>query len=385
MTDNASHPQAVPVSPAWKSPTVTVQAGRPVRVHGAPMNPPITLSSTYVHDTERAYGRDGNDGWAALETTLGTLDGGRTTTFSSGLAAATAIADLTPFGGTVAIPAAAYYGVTNLFARLEARGRLHVRTVDAGDTEAVLAAASGADVVWVEAIANPTMVVADVPAIAAGARERGALTVVDATFATPLRQRPLELGADVVLHSATKLIGGHSDLLLGAATCRSHEHAEFLAAHRHDHGSGPGGLEAFLALRGLRSLAVRLDRAEANAAELAQRLETHPQVTRVHYPGLPSHPQHATAQRILPHGCGNMLSFELDATPQQTDEILEGLALLTHATSLGGVETAIERRTRWAAEEDAGVPMTLCRTSVGIEDVDDLWEDLTTSIARVLG
>lgn len=167
--------------------------------------------------------------------------------------------------------------------------------------------------------------------------------------------------------------------------CKSEHHAQFLATHRHDHGSVPGGLEAFLALRGLYSLAVRLDRAESNAAELSRRLNAHPSVTRVNYPGLPDDPQHEKAVRVLPSGCGNMLSFELDATPERTDEILESLSLLTHATSWGGVETAIERRTRRDAEVVAGVPMTLCRVSVGIEDVEDLWEDLNASIDKVLG
>lgn len=385
MTQNSMYPPSVPVAPDWRPDTVTVQAGRPARTPGAPMNTPITLSSTYVHDTNLAYGRDGNDGWGALEEALGTLDGGRAVSYSSGLAAVTAIADLVPTGGTIVLPTAAYYGVTNVFSRMEAHGRLQVRTADPGDTNAVLAAADGADMVWVESIANPTMVVADVPAITAGARERGAITVVDATFATPLRQRPLSLGADIVLHSATKLIGGHSDFLLGVGVCRSDEHADFLTAHRHDHGAVPGGLEAFLALRGLRSLAVRLDRAEANAVELARRLNAHPRVTRVHYPGLPGDPQHERAARVLPNGCGNMLSFELNATPEQTDQVLSGLRLLTHATSLGAVETLIERRTRWAAEEAAGVPMTLCRTSVGIENVEDLWADLDESIHHVLG
>lgn len=385
MTQNSMYPPSVPIAPEWRPDTVTVQAGRPARTPGAPMNTPITPSSTYVHDTDLAYGRDGNDGWGALEEALGTLDGGRAVSYSSGLAAATAIADLVPTGGTVVLPGAAYYGVINLFKRMESHGRLQVRTVDPGDTDAVLAAADGADMVWVESIANPTMVVADVPAITAGARERGAIAVVDATFATPLRQRPLAMGADIVLHSATKLIGGHSDLLLGVAVSRSDEHAEFLAAHRHDHGAVPGGLEAYLALRGLRSLSVRLDRAEANAAELARRLDAHPRVTRVNYPGLPGDPQRERAARVLPDGCGNMLSFELDATPEQTDQVLSGLRLITHATSLGAVETLIERRTRWPAEEAAGVPMTLCRTSVGIENVEDLWTDLDESIRRVLG
>lgn len=385
MTPSSPYPDPVGLAPDWRRDTVTVQAGRPARVPGAPMNPPVTLSSTYVHDTEVAYGRDGNAGWGALETALGALDGGTAVTFASGLAAATAVADLVPTGGTVVLPSAAYYGVTRLFTRLQDHGRLRIRAVDPGDTAAVVAAVDGADLVWTESIANPLMVVADVAAITAAARERGALSVVDATFATPLRQRPLSLGADVVLHSATKLLGGHSDLLLGAAVCASPDVAATLSAHRHDHGSVPGGLEAFLALRGLRTLAVRLDRAEANATELARRLAAHPQVTQVNYPSLPGDAQHERASRVLPVGCGNMLSFELAGTPEQTDRILSSLRLVTHATSLGGVETAVERRTRWAPEVAAGVPMTLCRLSVGIENVDDLWTDLDTAIRRELG
>ena len=301
------YPAALALDPGWAADTVAVQAGRPARVSGAPMNAPITLSSTYVHDAIVEYGRDGNAGWAALETALGALDGGRAVTFASGLAASTAIADLVPAGGTVVLSSVTYYGVRNIFERMAGRGRLHVRMTPADDTAAVLAAADGADMVWVESIANPLMVVADVPAIAAGARGRGAITVVDATFATPLRQRPLDLGADIVMHAATKLIAGHSDLLLGAAVCRTDAHADFLAAYRHDHGAIPGALEAFLALRGLRTLAVRLDRAEASAAELARRLASHPHVSKVNYPGLPGDPQHERALRVLPNGSGSML------------------------------------------------------------------------------
>jgi len=292
------YPDALPLDPGWRADTVAVQAGRPARVPGAPMNAPIILSSTYVQDASVEYGRDGNAGWGAFETALGALEGGRTVTFASGLAAATAIADLVPVGGTVVLATVAYFGVRNILSKLEASGRLHVRPAPPDDTDAILAAVDGADMVWVESIANPLIVVADVPAIAARARELGALTVVDATFATPLRQRPLELGADLVLHSATKLIGGHSDLLMGAVVCRDDAHADRLTTFRHDHGAVPGGLEAFLALRGLRTLAVRLDRAEASAAELARRLASHPNVGQVHYPGLPGDPQHERALRF---------------------------------------------------------------------------------------
>ena len=378
------YPPTLSMDPEWTADTVVVQAGRPVRTAGAAMNPPIALSSTYVHDASVEYGRDGNVGWGALEEALGVLDGGRAVAFASGLAAATAIADLVPPGGTVVLSSVTYFGVRNVFERMQARGRLHVRMVQADDTAAVLAAADGADMVWVESIANPLIVVADVPAIAAGARERGAITVVDATFATPLRQRPLHLGADIVLHSATKLIGGHSDLLLGAAVCRDDAHASFLTTHRHDHGSIPGALEAFLALRGLRTLALRLDRAEASAAELARRLVAHPGVAAVHYPGLPGDPQHERASRVLPQGPGPMLSFEVAGTVEQTEAVLSRLRLWTHATSLGGVESLIERRARYAGDA-AVVGPTLCRASVGIEDVEDLWADLDRALREVLG
>ncbi|MEO8468889.1 MAG: PLP-dependent transferase, partial [Chloroflexota bacterium] len=192
------YPPALALDEAWSADTVAVQAGRPARVGGAPMNPPLTLSSTYVHDAALEYGRDGNTSWGALEAALGALDGGRAVTFASGMAAATAIAALVPAGGTVVLASVAYHGVRNIFDRMQAVGRLVVRAVAADDTEAVLAAADGANMVWVESIANPLIVVADITAIAADARERGAISVVDATFATPLRQRPLELGADIV-------------------------------------------------------------------------------------------------------------------------------------------------------------------------------------------
>jgi cystathionine gamma-synthase len=376
------YPEPVALDPAWTSDTVAVQAGRPPRTPGAPMNPHISMSSTYVQDATLEYGRDGNTGWGALEEAIGALDGGRAVTFASGLAAATAIADLVPSGGTVVLSSVTYYGVRTIFERMQAHGRLQLRMAPADDTDALLSAADGAEMVWVESIANPLMVVADVTAIAAGARERGAITVVDSTFATPLRQRPLDLGADVVLHSATKLIGGHSDLLLGAAVCRDDAHATFLSAHRHDHGAIPGGLEAFLALRGLRTLAVRLDRAEASAAELAGRLSSHPHVSTVYYPGLPGDTQYERASRVLPDGAGSMLAFEVAGSVEQTDAFLATLRLVTHATSLGGVESLIERRSRYTG--DAGVVgPTHCRLSVGIENVEDLWSDIDGALRAV--
>jgi cystathionine gamma-synthase len=383
MTDPL-YPAHVTVDPDWTPDTVAVQAGRPARVAGAPMNAPLSLSSTYVQDAPLEYGRDGNASWGALEAALGALDGGRAVTFASGLAATMAIADLVPTGGTVVLSTVTYHGVRNIFEQLAAQSRLNVRLAAADDAAAVLEAAVGADMVWVESIANPLLLVADIPAIAAGARDRGAITVVDATFATPLRQRPLELGADITMHAATKFIGGHSDLLLGAAVCRSAAHAERLAQVRHDHGAIPGSLEAFLALRGLRTLAVRLDRAEASAAELARRLVVHPYVSTVHYPGLPGDSQHERAMRVLPHGAGPMLSFEVAGTVEQTEAFLGKLRLIAHATSLGAVESLIERRARYPVDA-AVVGATLCRMSVGLENVEDLWRDLDVGLRAVLG
>ena len=383
MTESL-YPDPLAIDPAWSPETVAVQAGRPARDPGAPMNPPLNLSSTYVQDARLEYGRDGNTTWGALEAALGALDGGRAVTFASGLAAATAIADLTPVGGTVVLSSVTYHGVKVIFERMAARRRLTVRMVPADDTAAIVAAIDGADMVWVESIANPLLVVADVPAIAAAARSRGAISVVDATFVTPLRQRPLELEADIALHSATKLIGGHSDLLLGAAVCRDDAHAEALAVARHDHGSIPGALEAFLALRGLRTLAVRLDRAEATAGVLARRLASHPHVSAVHYPGLPGDSEHERAMRVLPSGTGSMVSFDVAGTVERTEAFLDQLRLIAHATSLGGVESLIERRARYAGDALVVGP-TLCRLSVGLEDVEDLWADLDGALRSVLG
>ena len=383
MTEQ-QYPSSVSLDPDWAFDTVAVQAGRPARVPGAPMNPPMTLSSTYVHDASVEYGRDGNVAWGALEAALGALDGGHAVTFASGLAATTAIAGLVPAGGSVVLSSVTYHGVRHIFDGIAADGRVELRIVAPDDTAAIVAASEGAAMVWVESIANPLLVVADVPAIAAGARAHGAITVVDSTFATPLRQRPIELGADIVMHSATKLIGGHSDLLLGAVVCRKPADAETLVAHRHDHGSIPGALEAYLALRGLRTLAVRLDRAEASAGELARRLAMHPNVAAVHYPGLPDDPQHERAARVLKGGFGSMVSLEVAGTVEQTEAVLSALRLITHATSLGGVESLIERRARYPGDA-AIVGPTLCRFSIGLENVEDLWSDLDRALRAVFG
>ena len=230
--------------------------------------------------------------------------------FSSGMAAASAVLEPLPLGARVVGPAVGYTGVRVLLQERAAAGRIELEEVDLTDTEAVLRACEGAALLWAEPLTNPLVGVAELDRLCEGAHAAGAEVVVDATFATPLLLRPLELGADVVMHSATKFIGGHSDLLMGVATGRTPERTEALRHARGLLGATPGALEAFLALRGLRTLAVRLERAQATAMVLAERLAAHPGVSEVHYPGLPSDPGHGRAARLL-DGFGAMLAFEV--------------------------------------------------------------------------
>jgi cystathionine gamma-synthase len=364
--------------------TLAVTAGRPPRLVDAPFNPPVVFASTYVGSADPSttvgYGRYGNPTWTALESAIGALEGGQALTFASGMAAAYAALELLPRGGTIVLPTNCYLGVSSAVdERVEADGVI-VRRVPVGDTTAVLAAAEGADLVWLESPTNPTIEVADLPAIGAALGDRTAL-VVDNTFATPILQRPLELGADVVLHSATKFIGGHSDALLGALVCRpGAARLERLLSIRSHRGAVPGPMEAYLVLRGLRTLAVRLERAQQNAQTLAERLTEHRSVRRVRYPGLPEDPAHEVAARTM-DGFGAMIAIEL-ADAATADAVVDAVRLWAHATSLGGVESSLERRRRWPSELPV-VPEGLLRLSVGIEHVEDLWSDMERALDRV--
>jgi cystathionine gamma-synthase len=326
---------------------------------------------------ESGYARDGQPGWRGLEQAIGALEGGRAVAFASGMAAADAAIRLFPPCPTIVAPAVAYMAVRQSLAAMQHAGQASVRLVEVTDTDAVLTACEGADVLWLESPTNPLLGIADLPQLCAFARERGVLCVVDNTFATPLLQRPLELGAAVVVHSATKAIGGHSDLLLGLAVARDQAHAEALAHARLLGGATPGALEAFLCLRGLRTLPLRLERAQRNAGVLAERLSAHPEIHEVRYPGLRSHPQHERAAQTM-GGPGSMLTFRVTGGAARADALLEHLTLLTHATSLGGVETTLERRARYPAE--AHIPEDLLRVSVGCEHVEDLWADLEAAL-----
>jgi cystathionine gamma-synthase len=360
--------------------TVVVHAGRPERVPNAPVGESPVFSSTYVAGGDRGYGRFGNDAWTALEETLGELEGGRGLTFASGMAAVAAIADLVPVGGRVVAPQHAYSGVLALFDQQAEAGRLKVDRVNVADTEAVVQAVDGADVLWIESPTNPALEVADLPALTAAGHAAGAIVVVDNTFATPLLQQPLRLGADIVMHSATKFIAGHSDVILGAVVTADDDLWSAIELRRRSLGAIPGPMEAWLALRGLRTLALRLERAQANAAFLAERLLEHPRVSRVRYPGLPSDPGHERAAAQM-SGFGAILSFELGGDAAGAQKVCESTELWVHATSLGGVESMLERRRRWPIEV-ATIPEDLIRLAVGIEHPDDLWADLEQALTN---
>lgn len=351
----------VPLAPA----TTAVTAGRPPRVPDGPLNPPLVLASTYHAGGPVGYGRYGNPTWELLETAVGALEGGIATSFASGAAATAAVLDLVPVGGTVVAPAEAYYGTLSLMAGEADRGRLRPRIVDLTDRTAARSAMVDADLVWVESPTNPMLRVADVAGLLADAAELGVRSVVDNTFATPVLARPLELGAGVVVHSATKYLSGHADLMLGVAVVRDGDLAQRLVATRSREGSVPGTLEAWLALRGLRTLHLRVERAQSNAADLAARLAGHPGVSRVHYPGF-----------------GAVVSIEVDGDGDTAARVTETTRIWVHATSLGGVESSLERRRRWPGESP-GVPESLVRLSVGVEDVEDLWRDLAAALDGV--
>lgn len=365
----------------WRPETLAVALGRP-SAPGDPLNAPLVPASTFHTGGDRGYAREGNPGWDGLERVVGELEGGEAIAFASGLAASDAVFSLVPPRGVVVAPSSPYHGVTAQLQAESSRGGIELRTVDFTDLDAAEKALDGADLAWVETPSNPMLDVVDVAAVVELAERSHALVAIDNTLATPLLQRPLEMGADLVVHSATKFLGGHSDLILGVAVARESRHAQQLSVHRHRQGAIPGSLEAYLALRGLRTLAVRLDRAQATALDLAQRLEGHPSVARVRYPGLPSHPGHALASRQM-SGFGAMVSFETSGTPEATELMCADMKLITHATSLGGVETLIERRARYEGDRAQGVPATLIRMSVGLEHVEDLWVDLKGGLDRI--
>ena len=344
--------------------TIVVSAGRPPAGPDQPLNPPIVPASSFHAGGSIEYARETAPTTEALEEALGLLEHGTAVAFSSGMGAANAAMDLIPTGGIVVAPSAAYTGVAVRLRELDASGRIRLRIVEADDTPAVIAACEGADLLWLESPTNPLLQVADLPACVTAAHEAGARVLVDNTFATPILQNPLDLGADLVMHSVTKALSGHSDLMMGALVAADPELAEQVRVRRVLLGAAPSAFDCYLALRGLRTLAIRVERAQDTARELARRLATHAAIERVRYPGF-----------------GTMLAVDVRGGAQAATTLCEGVEVWTHATSLGGVESLLERRRRWPLESGT-VPEGLVRLSVGIENIEDLWLDLAQALGR---
>ena len=366
--------------------TVAVHAGRPARTPDGPINPAIVASSTMHAGGTYGYMREWNETLDALEQTIGALEGGHATVFSSGMAAANAAFDLVPLGGVIVASAHSYAAIGTRLTELADSGRIELRLADVTDIADITSKINGdgkpANLVWFESPTNPLMEICDIRATAHAAHAVSALFAIDNTFMTPARLQPLTLGADIVMHSVTKGLSGHADLLMGALATHNDDLAAKFVDRRIYLGAVPSAFDAFLAIRGIRTLSVRIDRGEENAMTLAKRLQSHPAVSHVYYPGLPEHPNaHIHAEQSS--GPGLMLSFLAGSTAEDADIVCESTKLAANATSLGGVETLLERRRRWA-HENIAVPENLIRLSVGIENVEDLWADLNQALNQIL-
>ena len=359
--------------------TWMISQGRP-KEPGDPLNHPPVLASNFRLPSDRAYNRaEGTETQGAFEHLIGGLEGGRSLAFGSGMAATAAVFGGLPVGSTLVIPEDPYHATNNLAVEGEEQGRWTVRRLDLEDTEAWIQAGTEADLLWLETPANPLLTVADLPAICGASRKAGCIVAVDGTFATPLVQKPLALGADISMHSATKFIGGHSDLLAGVLTVGSNDDDLYkdLWTRRLGQGGTIGGLEAFLAIRGTRTLGLRMERAMANAQILAERLEAHPEITIVRFPGLPSHPTHANAAKFM-EGYGAMMSFDVKGSGERASAVVASASIIKNATSLGGIESTWERRALIEGQET--MPPSLIRLSVGCEYVEDLWADIASTL-----
>ena len=382
---SAALPDKTSAAPALNSATIAVVAGRPPREQSQPVNPPIVLSSTYfsagaLRPEDRLYTRMGTETWEPFEEAMAALEHADLPglVFSSGMAAIAAALSVVPAGGRVVVARHAYQVTLGLLDDMAARYGVEVVRVDIAETDQVVAALPGAHVLWVESPTNPMLEVADLPALIAAAHGAGVIVAVDNTFATPLLQRPLTLGADIVVHSATKYLAGHSDVVLGVALTNDPDVAARMREYRVLHGAIAGPFEVWLALRGLRTLSLRVERAGANAAELASRLAAHPGVAEVRHPSLATDPGHERAARLM-NGFGAILGVRPHGGPDAANEAVSRVRLWIPATSLGGVESTLERRRRFGTES-LTVPEDLLRLSVGIEDVEDLWADLDQAL-----
>ncbi|GAA3391638.1 cystathionine gamma-synthase [Streptomyces roseoviridis] len=354
--------------------------------------PPIYQVSTYKQDGVGGlrggyeYSRSANPTRTALEENLAALEGGRRgLAFASGLAAEDCLLRtlLVP-GDHVVIPNDAYGGTFRLFAKVVERWGVDFSVADTSDVESVRGAINDrTKLIWVETPSNPLLGITDIEAVAGVARQAGVKLVVDNTFASPYLQQPLALGADVVVHSLTKYMGGHSDVVGGALVTADAELGEELAYHQNAMGAVAGPFDSWIVLRGIKTLAVRMDRHSENAGKIVEMLTQHPKVTQVLYPGLPEHPGHEVAAKQM-RSFGGMVSFRVEGGEAAAVEVCNRAKLFTLGESLGGVESLIEHPGRMTHASVAGsaleVPADLVRLSVGIENVDDLLADLREAL-----
>jgi cystathionine gamma-synthase len=373
--------------------TLAIHAGQDPDPRTGAVAVPIYQTSTYKQDgvgglrAGYEYSRSANPTRAALEEAMAALEGGtRGLAFASGLAAEdTLLRAVCRPGDHILLPGDAYGGTFRLVARVLANWGLEYTSVPLDDLDAVRAAVRPTTkVVWCETPTNPLLGIADIAGLAAIAHDAGARLVVDNTFASPYLQRPIELGADVVVHSTTKYLGGHSDVVGGALVSAGADLGDELAFHQNAMGAVAGPFDAWLVLRGIKTLGVRMDRHCSNAERIVEFLVGHPAVDRVLYPGLPSHPGHEIAARQM-SGYGGMVSFTLRGGEETALKVCGLVSVFTLGESLGGVESLIEHPARMTHASVAGspleVPDDLIRLSVGIENVEDLIDDLTSALA----
>ena len=360
--------------------------------------PPIHLASTYIQPGagewgEFDYGRSGNPTRHNAELTLAALEGGhKALAFSSGMAAIHAVTMLLSSGDHIVAGTDIYGGTYRLLHKIANRSGIDVTLADsAAPSNLESAIRDNTKLIWLESPGNPRMSITDLQACSDLARDRGIRVAVDNTFATPVLTRPLELGADIVMHSATKYLGGHSDLIGGALVVQDSGLYDELYFIQNATGAVLGPFDSYLLSRGMKTLALRVSEHCKNAGKIASFLDAHPRIKRVLYPGLAKHPGHETAARQMTGGFGGMLSFEIDGDYQQTKAFVESTTLFQLAVSLGAVESLIEHPASMshASYDPAdrlahGILDSLVRISVGLEDVDDLIQDLDDTLGRVL-
>jgi cystathionine gamma-lyase/cystathionine beta-lyase/cystathionine gamma-lyase/homocysteine desulfhydrase len=375
--------------------TICIHAGQEPDPSTGAIVTPIYQTSTYVQDALGVhkgyeYARTQNPTRAALEANIAAIENGKAAfAFASGMAAEGAVMTLLQSGDHVVVTDNTYGGTYRLFERVLRKYQLDFTYVDTSDVGAIdRAITPSTRLLFVETPTNPVLRLTDLAAACEAAHARGVAVAVDNTFASPYVQRPIDFGADLVIHSTTKFLNGHSDSVGGVVVATRDDHIEWLRFVQNAQGAILGPMDAWLVLRGTKTLPIRMERHNANAMALAEFLAAHPKVTRVRYPGLPSHPQHALARRQM-RGFGGLISFEL-GTLERARTLLNGVRLMALAESLGGVETLISHPASMTHASvpperrlQIGITDDMVRVSVGIEDIADLQDDLSQALDRI--